>query len=241
MVRSMRGCPGMRANNSRTYTLIGFPLAFTLWGYKTIPPIAMMFEIKYKDITYPCLLNWITTGFATMKKLGHIFSKPNVISALEPTPFEMDFVRSIYWLIGRRPYDAPPIVEEKKNNDAAKESKRNDVNAMKKVGGKKKIHRDVPTASPTPHVNPKYRDVPTASPTPRANPESICHLFFHNICDRYKNGDDDVIGGDDYGMDHGGGDETINVEVQNNTEHVDTTSYSDVSRPTSPITLDHSI
>ncbi|KAF3455755.1 hypothetical protein FNV43_RR00397 [Rhamnella rubrinervis] len=179
-VRSMRGCPARRANNSHTYTLIGFPLAFMLWGYETIPPIATMFGIKSKDITCPRLLNWTTTGFATTKKLDPIFSKPNmkVINALEPTPSEMDFVQSIHWPTGWRPYDAPPIVAEKKSNDAVKESKRDDANAVKKVVGKKKIHRDEPTASPAPHANPNRDD-----------------------------GDDDIIGGDGYGMDHGGGDD----------------------------------
>ncbi|KAF3443666.1 hypothetical protein FNV43_RR13356 [Rhamnella rubrinervis] len=190
-VRSMCGCPARRANNSHTYTLIGFLLAFMM----------------------------------------------KVINALEPTPSEMDFVQSIHWPTGRRPYDAPPIVAEKKSNDAMKESKRGDANAVKKFVGKKKIHRDEPTASPAPHANLEYRDVPTASPAPRANLKS--------------DGDDDIIGGDDYGMDHGGGDDygmdhgggdkTVNVQVEDNTKHVDTTPLPDVSRPSSPITFDHSV
>ncbi|KAF3438500.1 hypothetical protein FNV43_RR21262 [Rhamnella rubrinervis] len=185
-VRSMRGCPAKIANNSHTYTLIGFPLAFMFWGYETIPPIATMFGIKSKDINCPRLLNWTTTGYATMKKLDPIFSKPNmeVISVLEPTRYEMDFAQSIHWPIWRRPYDAPPIVAEKKSNDITKESKRSDANA---------------------------------------------------------DGDDDVIGGDDYGMDHGGGDETVNVQMEANTEHVDTTPHPDVFRPSSPITSDHNV
>ncbi|KAF3443214.1 hypothetical protein FNV43_RR12896 [Rhamnella rubrinervis] len=196
----MRGCPARRANNSHTYTLIGFLLAFMLWGYETIPPIATMFGIKSKDITCPRLLNWTTTGFATTKKLDPIFSKPNmkVINALEPTPSEMDFVQSIHWPTGRRPYDAPPIVAEKKSNDAMKESKRGDANAVKKFDGD----------------------------------------------DDIIGGDDygmDHGGGDDYGMDHGGGDKTLNVQVEDNTKHVDTTPLPDVSRPSSPITFDHSV
>ncbi|KAF3451243.1 hypothetical protein FNV43_RR07338 [Rhamnella rubrinervis] len=91
-----------------------------------------------------------------MKKRNPIFSKPNmeVISVLEPTHSEMDFVHSIHWPTGRRPYDAPPIVAEKKSNDAAKE---------------------------------------------------------------------------------------INVQMEDNIEHVDTTPHADVSRPSSPITSYHSV
>ncbi|KAF3453804.1 hypothetical protein FNV43_RR04245 [Rhamnella rubrinervis] len=89
------------------------------------------------------------------------YYRMEVISVLEPTPYEMDFVESIHSPTGRRPCNVPPIVIEKISMD--------------------------------------------------------------------------------HGMDHGGGDETINVQVEDNIEHVDTTPHPDVSMSSSSITLDHNV
>ncbi|KAF3434942.1 hypothetical protein FNV43_RR22029 [Rhamnella rubrinervis] len=45
-VKSMRGCPGKRSNASHTYSITGFPIAFMVWGYETIPSLAEAFGIK---------------------------------------------------------------------------------------------------------------------------------------------------------------------------------------------------
>ncbi|KAF3443868.1 hypothetical protein FNV43_RR13558 [Rhamnella rubrinervis] len=72
-VKSMRGCPSKRSNASHTYSITGFPIAFMVWGYETIPSLAEAFGIKSSLPRCPRMRNWTISGMPKKKILEDIF------------------------------------------------------------------------------------------------------------------------------------------------------------------------
>ncbi|KAF3435577.1 hypothetical protein FNV43_RR22666 [Rhamnella rubrinervis] len=71
-IKSMRGCPGKRSNASHVYSITGFPIAFMVWGYETIPSLAKAFGIK--SPLEMSRIEWTISGMPKKKILEDIFA-----------------------------------------------------------------------------------------------------------------------------------------------------------------------
>ncbi|KAF3455973.1 hypothetical protein FNV43_RR00616 [Rhamnella rubrinervis] len=88
-INSMRGCPGKRSNASHTYSITGFPIAFMVWGYETIPSLAEAFGIKSSLPLCPRMRNSTVSGMPKKKILEDIFAgqdPSNAASVVEDKP-----------------------------------------------------------------------------------------------------------------------------------------------------------
>ncbi|KAF3453983.1 hypothetical protein FNV43_RR04425 [Rhamnella rubrinervis] len=108
-VKSMRGCPGKRSNASHTYSITGFPIAFMVWGYETIPSLAEAFGIKSSLPRCPRMRNWTISGMPKKKILEDIFAGRGVVGIMVPKVHER------LWLpfhhLWRPKADATPLLK----------------------------------------------------------------------------------------------------------------------------------
>ncbi|KAF3448009.1 hypothetical protein FNV43_RR08717 [Rhamnella rubrinervis] len=113
-VKSMCGCPGKRSNASHTYSITGFPIAFMVWGYETIPSLAEAFGIKSSLPRCPRMRNWTISGMPKKKILEDIFSGRGyeVVGIMVPKVHELPLVATVHHAGGQKPGDAAPVVED---------------------------------------------------------------------------------------------------------------------------------
>ncbi|KAF3444332.1 hypothetical protein FNV43_RR14022 [Rhamnella rubrinervis] len=74
-VESLRSACDKLLEPSHIYTLLGFPLAFMIWGYETIPSLALTYGEKSKEIKTPWILNWTVTRNPEHNSLEEFFSR----------------------------------------------------------------------------------------------------------------------------------------------------------------------
>ncbi|KAF3455118.1 hypothetical protein FNV43_RR05566 [Rhamnella rubrinervis] len=117
-IKSMRGCPARRSNASHTYNIIGFPIAFMVWGYETIPSLAAAFGIKSSTPRCPRMQNWTISGMSNKNKFEDILQDGfEVVGVILPNVHKMPLIATVHHAGGRKPYDIAPVVEDKPDVD----------------------------------------------------------------------------------------------------------------------------
>ncbi|KAF3442891.1 hypothetical protein FNV43_RR16809 [Rhamnella rubrinervis] len=103
------------SNVSNTYTLYGFPIAFQVWGFETIPIPNLMNCENYFPNNYPRILCWEFPRLLHFDKLyTRVFITDNypINNMLVPTEEEEnhDWVTTFYISGMERTYSSPPSV-----------------------------------------------------------------------------------------------------------------------------------
>ncbi|KAF3433501.1 hypothetical protein FNV43_RR24603 [Rhamnella rubrinervis] len=117
IIKSMYGCPAKKSNLSHTYSITGLPIAFMVWGYKTIPLLTEAFRTKSSTPICSRMRNWTISGMPNKNKLEDIFIGRGVVGVMVPTIHEMPLIATVHHVGGKKPYDIALIVEDKPNVD----------------------------------------------------------------------------------------------------------------------------
>ena len=79
-----------------TYSLVGFPYAFQVWIYETIPLIGLKYA-TYVSESYPRILNWSATSTPRSIEVEKVFLEPIVSNSL-PLNFKNTVINIIVLL-----------------------------------------------------------------------------------------------------------------------------------------------
>ena len=79
-----------------TYSLVGFPYAFQVWIYETIPLIGLKYA-TYVSESYPRILNWSATSAPRSTEVEKVFLEPNANNSL-PLNFKNTVINIIVLL-----------------------------------------------------------------------------------------------------------------------------------------------
>ncbi|XP_060670100.1 uncharacterized protein LOC112491472 [Ziziphus jujuba] len=107
----------MALNMSKSYSLCGFPLAFMIWGFGTIPLLGQAFEKKLPDMAFPRILNWHISQVPRFEKATELFDHRDypVHGLMNVTEFEHAYIGKIAWDVHHdsTPYNVAPAVRDK--------------------------------------------------------------------------------------------------------------------------------
>ncbi|KAF3436835.1 hypothetical protein FNV43_RR19588 [Rhamnella rubrinervis] len=99
-------------NPSKTYSLYGFPLAFQVWGYETIPLLGQLYARKMDD-AFSRICNWESSNAYTLgdvrKSKFDNNKELHVIGKLRPINVEEEYVYSL-----NNEIPIPPIKKKKR-------------------------------------------------------------------------------------------------------------------------------
>nr|XP_048332780.1 uncharacterized protein LOC112492390 [Ziziphus jujuba var. spinosa] len=107
----------MALNKSKSYSVCGFPLAFMIWDFETIPSLGQAFEKKLPNKAFPRILNWHISQVPRFEKATELFNHRDypVHGLMNVTEFERAYIGKIAWDVyhDTTPYSVAPAVQDK--------------------------------------------------------------------------------------------------------------------------------
>ncbi|XP_060668128.1 uncharacterized protein LOC132799693 [Ziziphus jujuba] len=107
----------MALNKLKSYSVYGFPLAFMIWGFETIPSLGQAFGKKLPDMAFPRILNWHISQVPRFEKATELFDHRDypVHGLMNVTEFECAYIGKIAWDVhyDTTPYSVAPAVRDK--------------------------------------------------------------------------------------------------------------------------------